>query len=223
MTAFTEVLNLYLPGGGSLGIGGDDEVADIDRLNQNFQKIDTFAKGWGVPEKRNQQFYDLAAVRTSLTDMKRGDTFQESDGSHKLWVFDGLSWKDVSNGAYLFANAAERDAYTTAPEGSIGYQVDIKARVQRVGAIWIVVPKTITGSFTLPVQGAGVNQTVPITFPAGVFTAPPNIAITPSNGRVTASLLAGSVTTSGATLGFDNWSGGPVGSPHTVYWTAIGV
>ena len=95
MTAFTEVLNLYLPGGGSLGIGGDDEVADIDRLNQNFQKIDAFAEGWGVPEKRNQQFYDLASVRTTLTGMKRGDTFQESDGEHRFWVFDGLNW--VSN------------------------------------------------------------------------------------------------------------------------------
>ena len=40
MPAFTANLNLYLPGGGSLGIGGADEVVDVDKLNQNFQKID---------------------------------------------------------------------------------------------------------------------------------------------------------------------------------------
>lgn len=43
MPAFTPNLSLYLPGGGSLGIGGDDEAADIDKLNQNFQKLDEFA------------------------------------------------------------------------------------------------------------------------------------------------------------------------------------
>jgi microcystin-dependent protein len=34
---------MYLPGGGSTGVWTPDEVADIDPLNQNFQKIDTFA------------------------------------------------------------------------------------------------------------------------------------------------------------------------------------
>lgn len=40
MPAFTARMNMYLPGGGTLGIGGDDEVADIDRINQGLQKID---------------------------------------------------------------------------------------------------------------------------------------------------------------------------------------
>lgn len=44
MPAFTANLNLYLPGGGSLGIGGDDEEADIDKLNQNFQAIDAWSQ-----------------------------------------------------------------------------------------------------------------------------------------------------------------------------------
>lgn len=47
MPAFTARLNFYLPGGGSLNIGGDDEVADIDRINQSLQKIDEFI---GVPD-----------------------------------------------------------------------------------------------------------------------------------------------------------------------------
>lgn len=40
MPAYTGRLNMYLPGGGSNSIGGDDEVADIDKINQNLQKLD---------------------------------------------------------------------------------------------------------------------------------------------------------------------------------------
>lgn len=40
MPAFTARMGLYLPGGGSLSIGGDDEAADIDKINENFQKLD---------------------------------------------------------------------------------------------------------------------------------------------------------------------------------------
>ncbi len=45
MPAFTPTLNLYKPGGGSTGVITPDEVADIDRLNQNFDAIDTWAAG----------------------------------------------------------------------------------------------------------------------------------------------------------------------------------
>lgn len=48
MPAFTTRLNMYLPGGGSLGLGGDDEVADIDRINQGLMRIDEVA---GIPPK----------------------------------------------------------------------------------------------------------------------------------------------------------------------------
>ena len=122
------------------------------------------------------------------------------------------------------ASAAERDAIPAPADGMTVYRTDTRRpETYRGAAGWVAVPKIITGSFQLPVQAAGANQTVAVTFPAGVFTAPPNVHITPSNGRVTASLVNGSVTTTGATLGFDNWSPGAVGSPHTVYWTAIGV
>lgn len=92
MGALTEVLKLYMPGGGSLGLGGADEVLDVDKLNQNSQKIDEFAKGWGKPSDRNQAFYGLAANRTSIVGVKRGDTYQESDGKQKLWTYTGTSW-----------------------------------------------------------------------------------------------------------------------------------
>lgn len=36
----TDRVGFYLPGGGSSGIGGDDEPADIDKINENFQLLD---------------------------------------------------------------------------------------------------------------------------------------------------------------------------------------
>jgi len=47
MPAFTTRLGMYIPGGGSLGLGGDDEVADIDRINQGLLRLDEVV---GVPE-----------------------------------------------------------------------------------------------------------------------------------------------------------------------------
>jgi hypothetical protein len=43
MPGNTPELDLYLPGGGSTGLFGVDETADVDRLNENFQKIDDHA------------------------------------------------------------------------------------------------------------------------------------------------------------------------------------
>jgi len=40
MPAFTTRLGLYKPGGGSSGLITPDEVVDIDKLNDNFDKID---------------------------------------------------------------------------------------------------------------------------------------------------------------------------------------
>lgn len=40
MPAFTPNRNFYLPGGGSLGLGGENEAADIDKINQNMIDLD---------------------------------------------------------------------------------------------------------------------------------------------------------------------------------------
>jgi hypothetical protein len=92
MAGTTPNLNLYLPGGGSTGTYTPDEVADIDPLNQNFVKLDTFAGTVGVQTSRNQQFYGLAAGISSVTGMKLGDEYQESDAGKALWRYDGSNW-----------------------------------------------------------------------------------------------------------------------------------
>lgn len=40
MTAYTNILGLYKPGGGSTGLITPDEVVDVDKINGNFDKID---------------------------------------------------------------------------------------------------------------------------------------------------------------------------------------
>lgn len=101
MPAFTSFLNLYKPGGGSTGLILPDEVADIDRLNQNADLIDAFAAGWGDADDRNQQRYGPAAGLVSQTGMKLGDTYQESDGKKILWRYDGSNWVTNESGMVL--------------------------------------------------------------------------------------------------------------------------
>jgi len=112
MPAYTTHLNLYLPGGGSLGIGGDDEEADIDKINQNMQALDAWSatsdtrftglEGFQTTQTgRNQQFSGTAANLGSVTGMKRGDTYQETDDNFQKWEYDGSNWLLAMNGMYL--------------------------------------------------------------------------------------------------------------------------
>lgn len=98
MPDFTEFLNLYLPGGGSTGTITPDEVVDIDRLNENFRQIDDFAESWGLSTSKRQGYYGPAAARNTITGMKRGDTYQESDGDFDMYVYDGAAWKNRTPG-----------------------------------------------------------------------------------------------------------------------------
>lgn len=113
MPAFTAHLNLYLPGGGSLAIGGDDEPADIDKLNQNFQKIDDWADTTDGRLttlepllQRNQQFTGLAAGIGLVTGMKIGDTYQETDGKKLLKRYNGTDWDKGGSTPNLAAEMA---------------------------------------------------------------------------------------------------------------------
>lgn len=96
----TSFLNLYQPGGGATGTNTPDEVADVDRLNQNFVLIDDFAKATDTrldtAEAQvygdNRNYTGPAAGVTSLVGMKRGDTYQDTDGSFLRRYYDGTNW-----------------------------------------------------------------------------------------------------------------------------------
>lgn len=108
MPAFTTNLDLYLPGGGSLGIGGADEAADIDRVNQNMQKIDVWSESVDTSLGnlapllvRNQQFTGLTANIDDVVGAKLGDEYQETDLLKRLWRHDGTNWVTDENGMFL--------------------------------------------------------------------------------------------------------------------------
>lgn len=81
MPAFTARTGMYLPGGGSQSIGGEDEVADVDRINLNMQKLDTLV---GAPSSTTfpDAPFDGQLVRV------KGDVYAWSDGDGK--------WSQVS-------------------------------------------------------------------------------------------------------------------------------
>lgn len=92
MPAFTPNLNMYLAGGGSLGIGGADEQADIDKLNQNFQKIDEFAANTVTSLNKAFRYRGILADRgTIVPSPVEGDEFRATDTDH-LYVYDGTKW-----------------------------------------------------------------------------------------------------------------------------------
>lgn len=102
MGATTPNLGLYKPGGGSSGLITPDETADIDRLNDNFDVIDGFAgttngrvTSLELTRTQTNRHYALpAADRTGLTGLKRGDTFQETDGDFLFFEHNGTAWKN---------------------------------------------------------------------------------------------------------------------------------
>lgn len=53
------------------------------------------------PADRNQQFYGPTSSVGTATGMKRGDTYQESDGAMGLQVYNGTAWGYVRNSAEI--------------------------------------------------------------------------------------------------------------------------
>lgn len=84
MPAFTARLGFYLPGGGSQSIGGADESADIDRINQSLQKLDTAV---GVPSIPNASI---------PADPFPGQIIEiEETGEVRYWNAQAGSWRQL--------------------------------------------------------------------------------------------------------------------------------
>ena len=82
-----------------------------------------------------RSFYGTTAGRASVTGMKLGDTYQESDGSKKLWRYDGAGWAPGG---------------TLTSFGTVGTQSGIIGATTVAG---ISIPITLPSSATLRVSG----------------------------------------------------------------------
>lgn len=107
MAGSTPNLDLYLPGGGSTNVWTPDEVADIDPLNNNFQKIDTWAGVIGDRSDRNFLFRGPAASIGTVPTPQDGDRYRETDGGKRLWERVNGSWVLIrGQGGIPYATAA---------------------------------------------------------------------------------------------------------------------
>lgn len=122
MSATTPFLNLYKPGGGSTGLITPDEVADIDRLNTNFDSIDTWAQTTDTFRlaqlANNQQYRGLTANIGSVASPRKGDTYQETDALLRKFEYDGANWVTQEAGMYLIKPSTFAGC-TIAADGSI--------------------------------------------------------------------------------------------------------
>lgn len=73
------------------------------------------------------------------------------------------------------------------------------------------------GSSVVGVAGSGGNTQVPVTYPAGLFTAAPFVTVTVSSARVNTSVASNTAT--GCTLNLNNWTTAAANSV-TVEWCA---
>jgi hypothetical protein len=100
MTQYTTKLALYKPGGGALGTNTPDEAADIDKLNGNFDVIDSKMG---------------AAVVTSSTRPAVpfvGQQIYETN-TRVSYVWSGSAWVIVSPPVTIFVQSSQPTANLT--------------------------------------------------------------------------------------------------------------
>jgi len=77
------------------------------------------------------------------------------------------------------------------------------------------------GTVAVPVVNAGTSTTpFAITFPAGLFTTAPALTLTTGNGRLVGGVA--SITASGASIIFSNFTSAASAGAVTGYWIAAG-
>lgn len=125
MGATTPNIGLYKPGGGSSGLIVPDEVADVDRLNGNFDLIDAFAgsvQTWQTARNKTvKAYYGLASERATLPGpLGTGDTYQETDGQKLFWWYDGAAWVHRDTALYkVYPQGVVGTGATVADSGEV--------------------------------------------------------------------------------------------------------
>lgn len=142
MPDYTPNLNLYLPGGGGSGTI-PDEIADIDKLNENFRTIDASLGGTIVP-----------AVAGYTPDFDGNIVYARNERRLLMESAVDGGLLNISPGANMhIGTAAERAAFTAfAADGVLWRDTDAgKYEYMKRGAIWIGGAATLT-------MGAGYTE-----------------------------------------------------------------
>lgn len=168
MPSFTSFLDLYKPGGGSSGLIVPDEVADVDRLNANFDQLDANALS---------QFNRSKKFPLNVADNAERDAWYPTPAKgDRVWnrtfeseqYYDGTAWRTffgVKAFTYSRGNVDDTAQYPQLVDDAPNTTDSTIATFQRVsgsdpdgpGGVKIAAPGTyhIFFSFTAPIGMTG--------------------------------------------------------------------
>lgn len=181
MGQYTSRVNLYLPGGGSSGLITPDEEADIDKLNENFKKID-LALG---------TYFCLSTTHPAMP--FDGQQIYETD-THKFLIWDSSSstWVDPST-VVPYADNTETQA-----------GVLTNKAVTPAGLASLIASTTQAGLVELATDAEAITGT---DTSKAVTPHALRAATTPVQGQIPSSVTVGSGSASVATDGTVTFTG----------------
>lgn len=138
----TPTLDLVKPTGG--------EPVEVLVLNSNMDKIDAFAAEWGRVSGRNQQFSGPANQLGSVSGMKRGDTYQATDGDFLFFAYNGAAWKNRTRAMAQLVSGTATSNGTVTPAwngAAAGYVY------QEGGKFWEAAPTGVNEDILIPYSG----------------------------------------------------------------------
>lgn len=181
MGTTTSKLGLSLPGGGSSGAYGADEIADVDVLNHDFEKVEL---GTG---------FTVCTSTTRPGSPYLGQPIIESD-TGKGFYWTGLTWKqiiDVNLISNFTGTTAQRDAYWGNPgTGATAPEMAARVALAKKGPLWFNTDKGWEEQYFAKKADTGADANVAKTpgwYPSGRGLVPRVSASRPGTG----SYLAG--------------------------------
>ena len=209
MGALTPRADLYLPGTGSTGLIVPDEVADIDKLNDNFRKIDALLGARNIPSA------------SSYGGNMDGDLVYAQDTGF-LHIVSALSGQlELPN-----VDPSQLPNASDSVEGLVRFatQGEADGAVEEEAAL---TPKTLRNAAGLPFAMAAGKLYVTSgpsgtpTFPSGRFTVPPVVIVlanTPDGGVVSVPYVTG-ITKNGFVVSMYGLAGARNGG--WIHWLAV--
>ena len=126
----------------------------------------------------------------------------------------------AKRGNLYIGTAAQRTAFSTAPEGTHWQDTDgPKYEWVRQAGSWRGA-EPLSGMVSASFPSSGGNTTIPVTFPSGFFSTTPNVIVSAGDGAgatVTLNLSAVTVSSTGFTVNATRSNG----TTTRVFWTAL--
>jgi len=165
----------------------------------------------------------LIIRRDTYPEIKLFKTSSPAGAGHEWRIYISGNSTDVNPSlsiASAYNNVVMKTFRLNAQSGTLELAGDPTANMHAVTRQYLDDSVPLTGSFNVAVVAAGATTgAYNITFPAGRFSTAPVVMISVGNSRLTG--MIASLSTTGATLNFSNWSPAATPGTATCWWTAI--